>query len=382
MLPRSSSVAPGNAVPPSLLMLRMPQQPNERIVTPPIPDLPRGPRPAVRVGHYLATMPNGVFGDPLLHIRLAHHKRSLLIDFGEGRKLPARIAHQVTDVLITHAHADHITGLLSFIRSRIGEWPVCRVYGPRGIADNVAGLLAGIHWDRAGPRAPRFDVSELDGTAIRRFRVAGGQRTPELREETTAADGCLLHDEHLTIRGIGLDHLTPVLAFSLEPAANVRVRTDRLDALGIDPGPWLTVLKDRLLAGQTDARIELPTGETRTAAALGDELCIFEPPQRIVYATDLADTAPNRDRLCAFAAGAHTLFLEAGFRERDADHAERTGHLTTRACGEIALRADVGQLIPFHFSRRYEKDVAGVYAEIAGVFDRTVVPASVCGASG
>ena len=73
-------------------------------------------------------MPNGVFGDPLLHVRLAHRKRSLVIDFGEGQRLPARIAHQVSDVLITHAHPDHITGLLSFIRSRIGNWPVCRIY--------------------------------------------------------------------------------------------------------------------------------------------------------------------------------------------------------------------------------------------------------------
>ena len=346
-------------------------------MTPPIPDLPRGPRPAIRVGHYLATMPNGVFGDPLLHIRLAHHKRSLLVDFGEGQKLPARIAHQVTDVLITHAHADHITGLLSFIRSRIGEWPVCRIYGPPGIADNVAGLVAGIHWDRAGRRVPRFDVSELHGTAIRRFFVAGGQREPDLREEIAAAGGCLRQDEHLTIRAIELDHLTPVLSFSLEPAANVRVRTDRLAALGVDPGPWLTVLKDKLLAGELDAPIELPTGEIRTASALGDELCIVEPPQRLVYATDLADTPSNRDRLCDFAAGAHTLFLEAAFREADIEQAERTGHLTTRACAEIALKSGVGQLIPFHFSRRYEKQAAAVYTEIVGVFPRTVVPAGV-----
>ena len=322
-------------------------------------------------------MPNGVFGDPLLHVRLAHHKRSLLVDFGEGQKLPARIAHQVTDVLITHAHADHVTGLLSFIRSRIGQWPVCRIYGPPGISDNIAGLLAGIHWDRAGPRAPRFDVFELHGAVIRRFVVVAARREPELQEEITGADGCLFSDAQVTIRAIELDHLTPVLAYSLRPAANVRVLTDRLEALGFEPGPWLTLLKDKMLAQQGDAPVELPTGEVRTAAELGDQLCLVEPPQRLVYATDLADTAANRERLIRFAAGAHTLFLEAGFLEDDFEQAERTGHLTTRACGEIAAEAGVEQLIPFHFSRRYEKNVAAVYAEIARVFPKTIVPAAV-----
>ena len=325
-------------------------------------------------------MPNGVFGDPLLHVRLAHQKRSLLIDCGEGQKLPARIAHQVTDVLITHAHADHVAGLLSFIRSRIGEWPACRIYGPRGIADNVAGLLAGIHWDRAGWRAPRFDVFELHGAVIRRFLVAAARREPDLREEITGTGGCLFSDQHVTIRAIELDHMTPVLAFSLKPAANVRIRSDRLEALGLEPGPWLAVFKDKLLAGELGESIELPTGEVSTASVLGDELCFVEPPQTLVYATDLADTPSNRKRLSEFSAGAHTLFLEAAFRVCDVEQAERTGHLTTRACGEIALRAGVEQLIPFHFSRRYEKDVAAVYAEVARVFPNTVLPGGVIAA--
>lgn len=342
-----------------------------------IPDFPRGPRPAVRVGPYLATMPNGVFGDPLLHVRLAHRKRSLLIDFGEGQRLPARIAHQVTDVLITHAHADHITGFLSFIRSRIGKWSVCRVYGPPGIADNVAGLMAGIHWDRAGERAPRFDVTELHGSSIRRFSVRAARRDPEPKGEANDEGGCLFRDQHLTISAIELDHLTPVLAYSLEPAANVRVHSERLAELGFEPGPWLTVLKDRLLVGDDTAEIELPNGEVRAASALGDEICLIEPPKRLVYATDLADTVANRRRLTQFAAGAHTLFLEAAFCEDDIEQARRTGHLTTRACGEIALAAGVGQLLPFHFSRRYDRNAAAVYAEVVKVFPNTVVPSDV-----
>jgi ribonuclease BN (tRNA processing enzyme) len=74
---------------------------------------------------------------------------------------------------------------------------------------------------------------------------------------------------------------------------------------------------------------------------------------------------------------AHTLFCEATFREADADHAERTAHLTTRACAEIAEAAGVARLVPFHFSRRYEKDPAAVYAEIAASCRAVVIPETV-----
>lgn len=50
----------------------------------------------------------------------------------------------------------------------------------------------------------------------------------------------------------------------------------------------------------------------------------------------------------------------------------RTGHLTARACGEIAVAADVAALLPFHFSRRYQTEPERVYAEIRAVFPRLV----------
>ena len=59
-----------------------------------------GPRPVAGVGAASAILVNGIFGDPLLHLRLSNRKRSLLFDLGEGGRLPARIAHQVTDVFV------------------------------------------------------------------------------------------------------------------------------------------------------------------------------------------------------------------------------------------------------------------------------------------
>jgi ribonuclease BN (tRNA processing enzyme) len=76
----------------------------------------------------------------------------------------------------------------------------------------------------------------------------------------------------------------------------------------------------------------------------------------------------------ALSRGAHTLFCESTFLEADAAQAARTAHLTTRACAEIAEAAGVARLVPFHFSRRYEKDPAPVYAEIAAACHAVVIP--------
>ena len=64
---------------------------------------------------------------------------------------------------------------------------------------------------------------------------------------------------------------------------------------------------------------------------------------------------------------ANLLALTPAFAQADAGQARRTGHLTARACGEIAQAAGVGQLLAFHLSRRYQEEPELVYDEIREV---------------
>lgn len=333
-----------------------------------------GPRPAGRVGVLDVCLVNGVFGDPLLHTRLRHRRRSLLFDLGEGTRLPARVAHQVTEVFITHAHIDHIAGFLWLLRSRIGEDNRCRLYGPPGLAVNIEGLMRGILWDRVGESGPRFEVFELHGDRLRRCEVQAGHPGCALLEERPVHAGAILTEPGFCVRATTLTHVSPVLAYAFEPARELNVRKEGLRAHGLEPGAWLGELKRRLQAGNITARIALPNGSSETVQALADALILVSPGKKLVYATDFADTADNRARLVELAHGAHTLFCEATFRLADAGQAARTAHLTTRACAEIAEAAGVARLVPFHFSRRYEQDPGSVYAEIATLSNRLVMP--------
>jgi ribonuclease BN (tRNA processing enzyme) len=333
-----------------------------------------GPRIVGRVGVADVNLMNGVFGDPLLHIRLRHQRRSLLFDMGMGRRLPARIVHQVTDVFISHAHMDHIGGFLWFLRSRIGELPPCRIYGPPNIADHIEGFIQSILWDRVAENGPRFIVIELHDDHAKHFLFQVGRSGREVLQETGIVDGILLEENAFRVRAVTLDHGIPVLAYAFEAGMEINIRKDRLLARKLTPGPWLTRLKRELVTGNKAALIQLPNNQQATVADLADNLVLMRPGKKLVYATDLADTAENRDRLIALARHAHTFFCEASFTEAEAKQASRTGHLTTRVCGEIATAAEVGRLMPFHFSRRYENNPQSLYEEIGEACARLVKP--------
>lgn len=333
-----------------------------------------GPRVVGRVGHVDISLLNGVFGDPQLHLRLRHQGRSLLFDLGDGARLPARLAHQITDVFISHAHMDHISGFQWLLRSRLGGLPACRIYGPPGLAHHIEGFIQCFLWDRIGDRGPIFQVAELHGDRLRRYQLQAGGSACEPLDEMVVVDGVLHEESGFRIRAVVLDHHTPVLAYAFEPDQELNVRKDRLAAHGLAPGPWLAELKQQLLVGNLKARVTLPDGNARSVGDLGDELVLIKPGKRLVYATDLADTKENRQRLTLLARGAHTFFCEAPFIEADAEQASRTGHLTTRACGEIASAAGVARLVPFHFSRRYAHNPQKVYEEINAACTCLVAP--------
>ena len=344
--------------------------------SPPPVDAGPGQRLLGRVGAVDTDLVNGVFGDPLLHLRIRHLGRSLLFDLGDGSRLSARVAHQVSDVFVSHAHMDHLGGFQWLLRSRLGDFPPCRLYGPPGLARHIQCFMEGFLWDRIGDKGPVFEVLEIHGRRLQRVRLQAGRQGAEPLATRPLTDGVLLREPGFLVRSVQLDHHTPVFAYALELASTLNVRKDRLRARGLRPGPWLTELKRRLLADQGDAVIRLPDGSGASAAALGDELVLTTPGKTLVYATDLADTADNRQRLVTLARNAHTLYCEAAFSEADAANARRNGHLTTRAAGEIASLARVSRLIPFHFSRRYQNDPQRLYDELEAACPRVVRPAS------
>lgn len=323
----------------------------------------RGTPVSTRVGPAWATLVGGVFGDPLLHVRLRHVKQSYLFDLGEPSRLATKAAHQVKAVFLSHAHLDHIGGFPWFLRTRIGFFGPCKIFGPAEICDRIAGFIHAVTWDRIRETAPLFEVCEIHGDRLKRAMLQPGRPTVEL-QALPIENGIVLPETHFNIKAAVCDHGVASVAYALEFRRKISINKNAFAATGLTSGRWLGRLKQCVDAGTPDGRIALPDGTAKTAGELAEALTERHPGQKLVYAADVADTPENREKLIALAHNAHTLFCETAFTRTDKAKADANQHLTTAAAVDIARLAGVEYLVPFHFSKRYEHNPGMVYDEL------------------
>jgi ribonuclease Z len=317
----------------------------------------------LRVGTARAALVGGVFGDPLLHVRLRKLKRSYLFDLGDPGRLAAKVAHQVKAVFLSHAHIDHIGGFLWLLRSRIGQFGPCKIFGPPTTIGRINNFINAVTWDRIEENAPFFEVFEIFDTVLKGAVLRPGQKTIALAEQVIKA-GIILEEERFNVSAIVCDHGVSSVAYALELQPEIRVQKSKLAASGWLAGPWLGRLKQSLAAGKPQEHIELPDKTVQRAGELAEKLITIRSGKKLVYAADMADTPENRKKVIALARSAHTLFCETAFTQSDKPRADANQHLTTLAAVEIARQSSVKQLVPFHFSKRYEHDPGSVYNEI------------------
>ena len=330
---------------------------------------PAGWQPlTVGAGPITAHLVNGVFGDPLLEVKFKSRRERLLFDLGDAAMLSRRVLHTVTDVFLTHAHFDHICGFLHFLRARMtGEYPPCRIYGPPGTAYHIGNLIDGIAWDRIEDAGPEFHVADLAGEQTQWSLLKAGHASKQL-EVQVRTDDVICRQPEFVVRCVELDHGIPVLAYALDYSAEIHVDRQRLEALRLEPGDWITDLKRLLRAGDIRAELALPNGERQDGRGFEGRPRYHATGQTIGLCHGLRQHSGRIGSVCrGLATGADLLFCEATFCAADSSQAEETRHLTTDTCAEIAVAAEVERLVPFHFSKRYTERVDDVYSELRAV---------------
>ncbi|MCP4136694.1 MAG: hypothetical protein GY754_37340 [bacterium] len=278
---------------------------------------------------YEVRMLNSLFGDPGLLLRRKGSGRAMAFDLGWLEPMPAKVLHDITDIFISHAHMDHLQGIVTFLRMMMAGKTLVRIYGPPGIDANIEGLLRLFRFNLLDSEGPGFIVHAFDGSHIDRteFRCTE-PLVIKKKERLPAAEGLLLDEGDTRVRAFLLEHSIPVLGYRCESRGFV------------PPGP----------------------GEKKPH--------LFT----LAYITDAGDCPHNRDIIIKHARDVDLLVCESMFAEDQRERALKTGHFTARAAAEIAAACNVGRLIPFHFSPRYIEDPGIIYREILPIFDR-VIPA-------
>ncbi len=313
---------------------------------------------------------NGQTGDPALLIQLRWQGRTLLVDLGRIDRTPGTLLLGIEAVFVSHAHMDHFMGFDQLLRLMLARETTLRLYGPEGIADCVAGKLAGYVWNLTDEYAFRIEVTEIGPTELRSCAFAARRRFE--REPLGAPrpfTGVVLEDPVITVEAVPLDHRIVSMAYAVSERVHLNVRADALAAEGLRPGPWLNRLKQAVRAeAGDDTPIEVAPGVRRPLGELRERLLVETPGQKIAYVVDALFSPANAAKIVRLARGATIFYCEAPFLEEDIEQATRRWHLTAGQAGALARAAGVQRLHVFHFSPRYEGRYGEIVAEAQAEF--------------
>jgi len=261
-----------------------------------------------------------------------------LIDCGEGTQrqlMGAQLGFRgLGHVLLTHLHLDHVAGLAGLLATR-------QLFQLEGVTEII------------GSR-------ETVAFADRYLSVTIGSELEAGYRLRAVSPGPVLTRAGWQLTAFPVAHRgTESFGYLFEEETRCALLADRLDALGVPPGPERTALARGnpvvLADGHriTPKMVQGPSVAGAKLAVVGDTeevASLIEPVRR-----------------------ADALVIEATFLERDAGLARSRGHLTASAAAQLARQAEVGQLLLTHISGRYKAQE--ILSEAARLFPRVRVAA-------
>ena len=326
---------------------------------------------------FVVQLVNDPFGDPALLVGLRWERRALLFDLGDLTAASPTDLLKVQQVFVSHTHIDHFIGFDHLLRTILGRGRTVQIFGPPGIADNVAGKLAGYTWNLVEEYTLGFEVHEVHAGRATVTVFEAPRRWARRDAGERPFTGALLADPHFTVEAAALDHRIPSLAFALTERFHINVLRGQVEAMGLAVGPWLHGLKRLIWDGAPDETpVQAERGEAGGAGAqefplgeLRSRLVTITRGQKLAYVADAIYSAPNIERIVALAKGADLFYCEAAFLDRDVTHSRDRYHLTARQAGALARAAGAKRLIVFHHSPRYQEAPAELHAEACAAFE-------------
>jgi len=311
---------------------------------------------------------NDCFADPGVYVEVRWSKRALLFDLGQNDSLgPTRLL-RANDIFISHTHMDHFIGFDAVVRVALGRGKKLRLYGPPGLIDNVNGKLRGYTWNLVDGYPLTIEVYEFHEREVRQavFHATNGfvlsdQWARPLAPHPRTGLFTVLEDPMFTVQAVALNHRIPSFAYSLEEQFHINVNKQRLHDAGLPVGGWLKDVKRYVWEEKADdfrftATLFDEHRREEREFVLGDikkQFLTLTRGQKLAYVVDARYDDENEAKIIALAKGADLFYCESPYLDVDAEKARDRYHLTARQAGIMARKAEVRDLIVFHFSPRY-----------------------------
>ncbi len=250
-----------------------------------------------------------------------HVGKGIIIDCGEGTQLALKeagyAAGQICLILITHFHADHVSGLPGLLLAMANEGRVdpVTVAGPKGterIVRSLCVIAAGLP----------FQV------VIHEFASDGGDLPPELFEGSAA------NANPMKISAFPCRHSMPCLGYRLSLARAGKFDPEKAKALGIPMHLWGILQR----GGEVADGERVYTSDT-----------VMGPPRRGIDVSYVTDTRPT-DTILKNIAWSDLLICEAMFGDDKPDRAAKTRHMTASEAATLAYESGARRLWLTHYS--------------------------------
>lgn len=263
----------------------------------------------------------------------------MLLDCGEATQNQMHIYNKhirsLDTIFISHLHGDHWFGLPGLLSSMhlSGRTESLDIYAPEGLKP------------------------VLDSV----FAISGSGFQYELRIHSIKADKpeTIFENDKCKVTAFPLQHSVPTYGFLFEEAEpELNLKKNARDKYGLSDLDCRNVKKG--------ADFTMPDG---TVVPNVEMTLPRRKTHRYAYCCDtglfdgLADIVHGVDMLC----------LESTFDHSFRELAAEKGHLTAHQAAQVALQAEVGQLLLTHFSARYKGDkIEIIVREAKSVFENTI----------
>ncbi len=325
-----------------------------------------------------ARLVNDPLGDPGLYVEFRYEKRAFLIDLGEIHRLSPTKLLKVSDVFVSHTHMDHFIGFDRLLRVVFGQGKTIRLYGPVNFIENVRGKLAGFTWNLVDryDESVNLEVTEVHADRLLKTTFRAIDRFEPSAQLETPFDGrTLLEEETFRVETAILEHRVPCLGFAIVEKPRTNIDKEKLEALNLLPGRWVSQLKAAAVGEAPAETLEVVLcdaqgrrTEQRDVESLKRDLVVTTAGQKIAYITDTVYNEANSERIVHLVKGADRFFCESPFLAEEAERARDRCHLTSEQAGLLARRARVQRLHVFHFSSRHTHQTERLIKEALGAY--------------